>query len=129
MAGHEHEGQHRDYEKRVPSTEMERLAVAAAKLACTDALNELFAQMGINRADFEAMESFREDVKFIRSLRKRKELWSDLSFLNSLRSGSVKAGTRFAMALITIIAGGFAYGMYSWFQAWIRTVSALPPHP
>lgn len=107
----------KDYENRVPSTEVERIAVAAAKLACTDALNELFAQMGVNRANFESMDSFRKDIVFIRQLRKRTEIWNDLEFLRGVRMGSAKAGARFAMALVTIFAGAFAYGMWSWLKA------------
>ncbi len=106
----------KDYEHRVPSTEVERLAVAASKLAVNDALNELFTQMGVNRANFDSMEAFKKDIQFIRSLRKRNEIWSDLEFLHGVRTGSAKAGARFALALVTIFAGAFAYGMVSWMR-------------
>ena len=114
---------HKEYENRLETTEQERIALAAAKLAVNDALNELFAQLGVNRASIESMTQFRKDLEFARHLRKRPELWEDLSFLTSVRSGSAKAGSRFLMALITIFAGAFALGMWGWLKSMF-----IPPH-
>lgn len=92
--------QHRDYEKRVETTEAERIAIAASKLAVNDALNELFESLGVARGSIASMEEFRSDLRFIRSI----------------RNGSVKAGARFAMTIVTLFAGAFAYGFWEWIK-------------
>lgn len=124
---HEGEG-NKPYEKRVSITEAERQAIATAKVALTDAFAELFKALGINYANEESMEEFRKDLKFLRSLRKRPEVWDDLRFLTHARTGIVKTGWRFFLALITIMAGGFAYGMLLAFKAWIDLLIGKP-HP
>lgn len=85
----------------VHSTEAERIAVAAAKLACQDTLNELFSSLGIDRANMTAMKEFRDDLTFIRNV----------------REGAFTAGSRFALTLVTVFAGAFAYGMVQWLRA------------
>lgn len=97
---------HRDYEKRVASTEAERIAIAAAKLAVNDALNEIFASLGIARGNLDSMESFRADLGFIRTL----------------RLGSSKAGGRFIMTVVTLAATAFAYGLWSWAKATLLVI-------
>lgn len=105
---------HLDYEHRVASTEAERQALATAKLALNDAQNEFFASFGVNRANVESMEDFKENLRMMRELRKRPELWQDLDFLHAARSGVGKAGSRFILTIITLFAGAFAYGMVEW---------------
>jgi hypothetical protein len=116
--------EHRDYERRVASSEEERLAVASAKLAVIDALADIFSSFGINKANSDSMEEFKESLRFLRLLRKRPELWQDLDFLHSLRAGSIKAWSRFALALITIFAGGVAWAIITIFKTWLNGLVA-----
>lgn len=97
---------HRDYEKRVATTEAERIAITAAKLAVNDALNEVFAAFGVSRGNVESMEEFRADLGFIRTL----------------RVGSSKAGGRFIMTVVTLAATAFAYGLWSWAKATLLVI-------
>jgi hypothetical protein len=55
---------HKDYEHRVPITEAERIAVAAAKLATNDTLNELMALFGVSRGDIDSVEKFKRNLMF-----------------------------------------------------------------
>lgn len=97
---------HKDYENRVTTTEAERIAVAAAKLAVNDSLNELLALFGVSRGNIDSVEKFKRDLLFVRDL----------------REGSEKAKSRFYLTLVALFAGAFAYG----FVAWIR--EALKGH-
>src|SRR5689334_17454703 len=92
--------QHKDYENRVTITEAERIAIAAAKLATNDALNELLGLFGVSRGNVESVEKFRRDLLFMRDLRETSE----------------KAKSRFYLTLVAIFAGAFAYGMISWIK-------------
>lgn len=85
----------------VTSTEAERIAVVSAKLAANEALTELLASLGIARGNIESMEEFKADLRFVRSI----------------REGSVKAGARFFMTIVTLFAGAFAYGFVEWLRA------------
>ena len=91
----------RDYEHRVPTTEMERIAVASAKLATNDALNELLGLFGVSRGNIDSVEKFKRDLMFVRDL----------------REGSEKAKSRFYLTIVALFAGAFAYGVISWLRA------------
>ena len=119
---------HLDYEHRVPTTEEERQAIATAKLALNDAQNEFFASFGVNRANAESMEEFRDVVRMMRALKKRPELWQELDFLHSLRSGSIKAWSRFSLAIVTLAAAGVVWGAIAAFKAWVATWLPGAPH-
>ncbi len=93
----------RDYEKRVTTTEAERIALAAAKLAVNDALNEWMALFGVSRGNLESVEKFKRDMLFIRDL----------------REGSERAKARFWLTIVAIFAGAFAYGSISWLRDWL----------
>ncbi len=97
---------HLDYEKRVATTEAERIAITSAKLAVNDAMNELFASLGVNRANFESMQELRDDLAFVKSLRR----------------GSVKAGVRVFFTLLAIITTAFAWGMWQAFKSAVTGV-------
>lgn len=99
--------EHRDYEHRVTTTEAERIAITAAKLATTDALNELLGLFGVSRGNLDSVEKFRRDLLFMRDLREASE----------------KAKSRFYLTIVAIFAGAFAYGMISWMR------TALSKHP
>lgn len=108
---------HRDYEARVATTEAERIAIAAAKVATTDALNELLGTLGIARGNVESVERFRKDLMFLRQLREREEIWQDLDFLAAMRSGSLKAAARVGLTILTLLTGAFAWGMLAWLKS------------
>lgn len=110
----------RGYEHHITTTDAERLALAAAKVATTDALNELLATFGVARGSVDSVEAFRKDLMFLRSMRSRKDIWPDLDFLQAMRNGSVKAAARMGLTILTLLTGAFAYGMV----AWLKTVFA-----
>jgi hypothetical protein len=118
--------EHLDYGHRVPSTEEERRLIAAAKLAHIDAQAEFFAAFGVNAADAASMEEFKDVIRFARSLKKRPELWQELDFLHSLRSGSIKAWSRFYLAIVTLAAAGVVWSAIAAFKAWIATFAGTP---
>lgn len=119
---------HRDYEKRVTITDAETRAIALVKLALNDSQQEFYRDFGVNRADAEAMEEFRRDMRFVRQFRQRKGIYDDLAFLNAARTTTVKAGMRFFMAVVTLMAAGFVAGIIFAFKAWID-VLINRPHP
>lgn len=118
------EPHHLDYEGHVSTTESERRAIAAAKVATTDALNELLQTLGIARGNAESVDRFREDLLFLRQLRQRREIWQDLDFLAAMRSGSVKAAARVGLTILTLLTGALAYGIVQW----LRTSLGQAPH-
>lgn len=93
-------GSHKDYEDRVQTTEAERIAIAAAKLATNDAMNELLAMFGVSRGNVESVENFKRDLMFMRDL----------------REGSEKAKSRFYLTLVALFASAFAYSMWTWIK-------------
>lgn len=92
------------------------MAIACAKLASTDALNELMGTFGVARGNVESVERFRQDLMFLRQLRMREEIWPDLDFLAAMRNGSVKAAARVGLTILTLLTGALAYGMWDWFR-------------
>jgi hypothetical protein len=124
----QHDNKHRDYENRVPTTEAERIAITAAKLAVNDAMNELFAQLGVARGSVESMEEFKADIRFARALRKRPEIWLDIEFIHALRCGSAKAGSRVFFTLLTIITVGIAAWIWQGFitSIWHHATEVAP---
>jgi hypothetical protein len=120
MSDHPHASRHQDYEHRVSTTEAERIALAASKLAGNDILNETFALFGVARGNVESVEEFKKDLMFVRTLRKRPELWQDVEFLHALRQGSLKAGSRVFFTILTIVTGGVVVGFWAWFWNWVK---------
>lgn len=111
---------HAEYGRHITSTEAERIATAAAKVASEDALNELMASFGVARGNIESMEAFKEDLHFASRLRRRDGIWADLDFLNAMRCGSVKAAARVGLTILTLLTGAFVYGMAGWLKSWLR---------
>lgn len=107
------------YEDRVKSTEAERIAIVAAKLAVTDAMTEMWAAFGVDRSNFESIEAFKSDLRFVRQVRKRDGIWHDLDFIRTVRNGSVSAGRRFVLAVVLVIATSFAVGAGSALKDWV----------
>lgn len=106
----------------VPPTDSrdERLVLAAAKEASRETMAELFGLLGVNTADFDSMQRFRDDLKFVRDLRNMNELADDLKFAGSLRAVARKAGSRFLLTLVALLATAFGAAMWSWFQSQVH---------
>lgn len=81
--------------------EAEGIALAASKVAVTEAMQQVFAMFGVNYANFDSREEFRKDIEFLRSL----------------RSGARAAGSRFFMVLVVLVATAFGAGMWEAFKA------------
>lgn len=110
-------GGNKDYENRVPITEAERMMIACAKLALTDAQTEFLALFGVNRANIESVEDFKKDLMFVRSFRNREGVWRDIEFLSTARAGTIKAACVVFVTMITILTTATAYGMWRFFKA------------
>jgi hypothetical protein len=82
-------------------TEAERIALAAAKEASRQTVNELFSDLGISVDNREQVGELREDLLWVRRL----------------RTGSRTAGTRFMMTLVTVAAGAIAVSLWETFKA------------
>lgn len=106
------------YRDRIPTTEAERIAITAAKLAVTDVMSEMFVLFGIDRGNAQSIESFREDLAFARTLRKRKDIGKDLDFLASIRDGAVTAGKRAALITLSIVVVAFVMGVGQALRDW-----------
>lgn len=94
----------------------ERLVLAAAKEASRETMAELFSLLGVNTANFDSMQQLRDDLTFIRNLRSMKEFNDDLRFVGSLRSVARKAGMRFMLTLVALLAAALGAAAWSWFQ-------------
>lgn len=82
------------------------IALAAAKEAVRQCMNETFALLGVNLSNFDDVKKFREDIEFVRSL----------------RTGATKVGAKFVLTVVSIIAGAIAIG------AWETIKQALHSH-
>lgn len=116
-------GEGKDYEKRVPSSEAERMMVACAKLALIDAQSEFLTLFGVNSANVESVEEFKKDLMFVRSFRKREGIWRDIEFLSSARAGTVKAACVVFVTMLTILTTAFVYEIWKAFRASITGVN------
>lgn len=96
---HHQPHRHKDYAGRVEATELERIAVTAAKLATNEALNELLALFGVARE---------------RRIRGEAQVGLVVSFRNFARA--LKAKCRFYLTIVALFAGAFAYGIVSWLK-------------
>lgn len=80
----------------VTPEQAQNIALAAAKEGVRQAQAELFALLGVNIANSEAVEIFREDLKFAHALRTR----------------SAALGARFVMTMVSIIASAIAIALW-----------------
>lgn len=81
--------------------EASQIALAAAKEAVRETMTEMFSLLGVNVANFDSMQGLRDDLAFVRSL----------------RHGATKAGGRFFLTIVSLIAGAVAIGMWEWLRS------------
>lgn len=95
-----------EHDARLPrkGTREEELALVAAKEAVRRVQNELFADLGVNLADFKDIQELREDLAFARRL----------------RVGSTKATARFFMTLVMALAGAAGVALWEFAKAWLH---------
>lgn len=84
--------------------EAANIALAAAKEATRTCLNETFALLGVNLSNFESVEQFRQDVEWLRRVRKVSE------------AGKSRAW----MTVISIASAGLAVAAWESVKALIR---------
>ena len=84
--------------------EASNIALAAAKEAARQTLNETFGMLGVNLANFDDMQKFRDDLTWVRRYR-------------SLSDG---AGRRAAMTIISVVSAGVAISLWEWIKSLIR---------
>lgn len=77
-------------------SDLERVALAAAKEGSRETMAEIFSLMGVNIANFDSMDEFRKDIAFIRSL----------------RGTSSKVGSRVVVTLFTMFSVAIALSMW-----------------
>lgn len=86
--------------KYITREEASDIALVAAKEASRQTLNETFGMLGVNLANFESMQSFRDDLEWARRGRHISE----------------RTGARAWTALVTVAAGGFAIGLWEYIR-------------
>lgn len=85
----------------VTRREASDIALAASKEASRETVTQLFASMGVNAANFDDMKRFREDLDYIREIRKMTN----------------KMGSRFVLAIVSIVAGSLAISAWEFFKS------------
>lgn len=80
--------------------EASNIALAAAKEATRQTLNESFALFGVNLMNFNDVKAFREDLEFVRSM----------------RSGATTIGAKFVLTAVTILAGAVAISSWEYIK-------------
>lgn len=92
MAPHEHD------HGFITRTDASNIALAAAKEAARQTLSETFGMLGVNIADFESMQKFRDDLEWARHARQLSE----------------RTGHRAWTAVVTVAASGVAIGLWEY---------------
>lgn len=87
----------------INKTEASNIALAAAKEAARQTLSETFGMLGVNIADFESMQKFRDDLEWARHAR---EL-------------SQRTGHRAWTAIVTVAASGLAIAIWEYIRTMI----------
>lgn len=93
--------------------ELADIALAAAKEAVRQTLNETFAHLGVNLMNFEDVKEFRQDMEMVRTLRPYRD---DLEFARALRLGSKRVGSKFVITLVTVLASAIAIGAWEFIK-------------
>lgn len=96
-----HDPEHRL--KYVTQEEASNIALAAAKEAVRETLAETFGMLGVNVADFEAMQKFRDDLEWARHARELSE----------------RTGHRAWTAIVTVVASGLTIGIWEYVRTMI----------
>lgn len=81
--------------------ELPDVALAAAKEAARQAINETFALLGVNVADFNSMQELRDDLAFVRRT----------------RTSAVRIGARFVLSIVSLASGAIAIGAWEYIKS------------
>lgn len=81
--------------------ELSDIALDAAKEGARQTLNETFALLGVNRANFEDMKRLRDDLEFV----------------HSLRTNAGQMGARIVMTAVSVISGAVAIGAWEYLKS------------
>lgn len=92
MASSEEDPRHRF----ITREEASEIALAAAKEAARQTLNEVFGMFGVNLANFDSMQAFRSDLDWVKRGRKLSEL----------------TGKRIWTTIVALGAGGLAIALW-----------------
>ena len=88
-------------EVRISKSELEGIALSAARVAVQEMQTSFMATLGINIANSEDVKNFQANIRFA----------------ENLRLGTTKVGTRLAMTTITVLAGAVAIAGWEWVKA------------
>lgn len=94
------EAEQPDSSRYITRDEAAAIALAAAKEASRQTLSEAFAMLGVNLADFESMQNFREDLDWARRARRVSEA----------------TGHRAWTTIVSIAAGAIAIGLWEYIR-------------
>lgn len=83
---------------RVSKSELEGIALAAARTAVQECQTSFMATIGLNIANSDEVKEFQANIRFA----------------EHLRLGSTKVGARIAMTTITVLAGAIAIAAWEW---------------
>lgn len=83
---------------RISKSELEGIALAAARVAVQELQTSFMSTLGINIADSEDVKTFQANIRFA----------------ENLRIGSNKIGARLAMTTMTVLAGAIAIAAWEW---------------
>lgn len=86
---------------RISKSELEGVALAAARVAVQECQTSFMATLGININDSNDVKDFQATIRFA----------------ENLRNGSAKIGARMGMTAITVIAGAVAIAAWEWLKA------------
>lgn len=86
---------------QISKTELEGIALAAARTAVQECQTSFMATLGLNIANSDDIKDFQANIRFA----------------ETLRLGTTKIGTRIAMTTITVIAGAVAIAAWEWTKA------------
>ena len=82
------------------------IALAAAKEAARQTINDVFALLGVNLANFDSVQAFRDDIEWARRSRKISEM----------------TGKRIWTTLVGVASAGTAVALWEWVHAWFHKV-------
>lgn len=83
---------------------LSNIALAAAKEASRQTISETFSLFGVNVANFESMQEFKEDVEFVRRYRKISQL----------------TGRKAWTTVVSLASAGVAIALWEWIKTLIK---------
>lgn len=91
---------------RISKSELEGIALAAARVAVQECQTSFMATLGVNINNIDDIKDFQ----------------ATLRFADNLRAGSAKVGARLGMTSLTIVAGAVSIAGWEWFKDLLHTL-------